>query len=911
MSDCVDTVAVLKAVTHRYGAVAALENIDLQVPARKMVGLIGPDGVGKSTLLALIAGVRKIQTGQVQVLGGDMGESTHRRNVCAQIAYMPQGLGHNLYPTLSVHENIDFFGRLFGQNTAERAWRIEDLLESTDLTEFADRPAGKLSGGMKQKLSLCCALIHDPDLLILDEPTTGVDPLSRKQFWELIGRVRRRRAQMSVIVATAYMEEANGFDHLIAMDAGKVLAEGSSHDLKSLTQTGTLDEAFIALLPEARRAQHHTIVLPPRKVGIGVPAIRAVDLTQRFGNFTAVDHVSVSIEKGEIFGFLGSNGSGKTTTMKMLTGLLKPTEGHAELFGVPVGGGGLADRKRVGYMSQSFSLYTELTVRQNLKLHADLFQLNNTYAQARIIELMGRFDLERVADQLPDGLPLGVRQRLQLAVAVLHKPEILILDEPTSGVDPIARDVFWDLLIELSRRDGVTIFISTHFVNEAERCDRISLMHAGKILAVDTPGALQKARVTTTLEEAFIGYLEDAAGTKKQSSIRNEHSAPMPAATPTQLAYFNSGRYWAFARREALELFRDPIRLTFALLGPIVLLCIVSFGISFDVEKIRYAVFDQDQTTESRIFLENFANSRYFKQLDPVTSPAQMDRRMINGDLAIVIMVPPNFGRDVISGRQPDVGVWLDGSNTARAETSRGYVQGVLAGYLMDGERRLTGHVSAIHPASVETRFRYNQAFLSINAVTPGVLMMVLIMVPAMLTALGVVREKELGSIINLYAAPASKLEFLLGKQLPYIALSMVGFFILYAIIRFVFGVPMAGSFPALLLGAFLFVSAGTALGLVISAFVTSQIAAIFASAMFVMIPTINFSGMVYPVSALNGTSRIVSMLWPATYFRTISSGTFNKGLGVFDLWPSYVALIGFCLVFWALSSALLKKQEA
>ena len=487
-------VANLVGLSHHYGKTVALEGVDLAVPSGCMVGFFGPDGVGKSTLLAVIAGVRKIQAGTVEVLGGDMARADHRRAVCPRIAYMPQGLGRNLYATLSVCENVDFFGRLFGQSKAERASRIAELLDSTGLAPFADRPAGKLSGGMKQKLGLCCALIHDPDLLILDEPTTGVDPLSRRQFWQLIDRIRTRRSGMSVLVSTAYMDEAEGFDWLVGMDAGKLLAAGTADEIKAKTGTSSLEAAFIALLPEEKRRGHHAVTVPPRiaRSGDGA-AIEAQGLTKKFGDFTAVDRVNFRIDRGEIFGFLGSNGCGKTTTMKMMTGLLPATEGQARLFGHEVDAHDIETRKRVGFMSQAFSLYAELTVRQNLDLHARLFHLPANRVASRIAELAGEFGLDGYLDDLAEDLPLGIRQRLSLAVAVIHEPEMLILDEPTSGVDPVARDRFWELLIKLSRESGVTIFVSTHFMNEAERCDRISLMHAGKVLACDEPAALIRA----------------------------------------------------------------------------------------------------------------------------------------------------------------------------------------------------------------------------------------------------------------------------------------------------------------------------------------------------------------------------------------------------------------------------------
>ena len=481
-------VARLSGVSLRYGDKYALDDVTLDIPAGCMIGLIGPDGVGKSSLLALVSGARAIQQGRVWTLDGDLSSRRHRARVCRRIAYMPQGLGRNLYATLSVEENLQFFARLFGHDAAERRRRIDALTRSTGLQPFLDRPAGKLSGGMKQKLGLCCALIHDPDLLILDEPTTGVDPLSRAQFWELIGRIRAARPAMSVLVATAYMDEARRFDRLIAMDAGRVLATGSPGELLERTGCDTLEAAFIALLPEARRRGHQPVVIEPFQPDQAAGyAIEADALTMRFGDFVAVDHVSLQIRRGEIFGFLGSNGCGKSTTMKMLTGLLPASEGTATLFGRPITANDIDTRRRVGYMSQGFSLYGELTVRQNLVLHARLFGVPERDVPARVTEMIARFGLTDALDALPERLPLGMRQRLSLAVAMVHKPELLILDEPTSGVDPVARDDFWRLMIELARNDRVTIFISTHFMNEAARCDRISLMHAGRVLASAAP----------------------------------------------------------------------------------------------------------------------------------------------------------------------------------------------------------------------------------------------------------------------------------------------------------------------------------------------------------------------------------------------------------------------------------------
>ncbi len=914
-------VARLQDLTHRYGAARALDAVTLELPAGCMVGLIGPDGVGKSSLLGIIAGARRIQTGEVNVLGGDMSDPRHRASVCPRIAYMPQGLGKNLYPDLSVRENIEFFGRLFGQSRAERDRRIAELLESTGLAPFPDRPAKKLSGGMRQKLGLCCALIHDPDLLILDEPTTGVDPLSRRQFWTLIDRMRSRRLGMSVVVATAYMDEAERFDWLVAMDAGRVLATGSPTELKTSTRAATLEEAFIALLPEGRRAGRKTLHIPPRGKPDGEPVIVARDLTRRFGDFTAVDRASFTIERGEIFGFLGSNGCGKTTTMKMLTGLLPASAGEALLFGRPVAAGDLRSRSRVGYMSQSFSLYTELTVRQNLDLHARLFHLPHDKARTRIADLVDHFGLGDYINHRASDLPLGIRQRLSLAVAIVHEPEMLILDEPTSGVDPLARDRFWELLIDLSRSQGVTIFVSTHFMNEAVRCDRLSLMDAGRVLATDTPEALIRARRAATVEGAFISFLEEA--TRARRSQHKEERLQIGAATPARAqavvptatqkitaASFSARRLFAYSIREALELLRDPIRLGFALLGTAFLMLVFGFGITMDVDSLSFAVLDHDRTPESRAYLEELRGSRYFVEKAPILDYDDLEKRLKSGTITAGIEIPPNFGRNIKKRVPVEVGAWVDGAMPFRAETIRGYLQGAHEQFLGDLAMRTQGSAGATLSAAIETRFRYNQNFDSVYAMVPSTIALLLALIPAIIMALAVVREKELGSITNLYVTPVTRIEFLLGKQLPYVAIAMVNFIVLLLMALFVFGVPLKGSFFALILGALLYVTATTGTGMLISAFTRTQIAALFGTAILTVVLGTQFSGMLTPVSSLSGAPAIMGRGFPMTYFLRVSVGTFTKGLGLQDLGASLLSLAVFIPLLTLLSLVLLRKQE-
>ncbi|KDN10074.1 ribosome-associated ATPase/putative transporter RbbA [Gilliamella sp. Imp1-1] len=912
-----DAVVKISDVSLHYKKNLALDNITLAIPPRCMVGLIGPDGVGKSSLLSLIAGSHLIQDGLVYVFDGDMKDKTHRKNVCTRIAYMPQGLGKNLYPTLSVEENLQFFARLFGNDAAERRHRIDELTRSTGLYPFLSRPAGRLSGGMKQKVSLCSALIHDPDLLILDEPTTGVDPLSRAQFWQLINKIREQRPQMSVIVATAYMDEAQNFDWLVAMYGGKILETGTPKSLLVKTGKDNLDDAFIQLMPESARQGYQTVEIPPLDLNKDLQtAIEAKDLTKQFGNFIAVDHVNFSIKQGEVFGFLGSNGCGKSTTMKMLTGLLPISSGKAWLFGKPVDASDINVRRHLGYMSQAFSLYSELTVKQNLVLHARLFGIEESKIPARVEELLKRFGLEQDAENLPDSLPLGVKQRLSLSVAVVHNPQILILDEPTSGVDPIARDDFWRLIIELSRKDKVTVFITTHFMNEAARCDRISLMHAGKVLASDTPDHIISSKHAKTLEEAFINYLVDAGA---DDSNAEEHSVEPPKEILNQetktlpnhhVQGFSLNRMIGCLWRETLELSRDPLRALLALLGSAILMLVMGYGITMDVEDLNFAVLDRDQSVISQNYILNLSGSkRYFIEKAPITDYNDMDARLKSNEIALAIEIPPNFGRDIQRGAPVDIAIWIDGAMPLRAETIKGYVQGMHLAWLSEKVKEVTGK-SSTSLANIETRYRYNPDIKSLPSMVPAVIPILLLMIPSMLAALSVVREKEMGSIINLYVTPVTKAEFLLGKQVPYIIISMFSFLLLLFMAITIFAVPVKGSLFTLCLAAFAYCIISTGFGLLASTVTRSQIAVIFLTCVGTMLPAIQFSGLLNPVASLEGGGRYIGEVYPTTHMLIIARGVFNKALGFMDLHNSIFALLVTIPIVLGASIFLLKKQE-
>lgn len=540
----------------RYRRKTAVQDVSLHIPRGQLFGLIGADGAGKSSVMKAIAGVLAYEQGTLRVFGEHIDAERAAERVKARIGFMPQGLGLNLYPELSVEENIDFFSQLRLVPPRELAPRKEQLLAMTRLAPFRQRPMKNLSGGMKQKLGLICTLIHAPELIILDEPTTGVDPVSRRDFWIILAQLVHSQ-QLTALASTAYLDEASRFDRLALMHAGRVIAQGEPEQLvqgahahivrvqaarsqlpvlaqrypqiewrgdsarvyveadnKNAAQQAVravlgpsanlqlsvhppeLEDIFVALLgaPQGRPAD--TVVAP---VGASVAvnnddhdhAIDARELTRSFGAFRAVDGVSFGVHYGEIFGLLGANGAGKTTVIKMLTGILPPSGGMGRVAGADMRRAGQAIKERIGYMSQAFSLYTDLTVMGNLLLFGCVYGLEYNLAEERarwVIELGG---LNGHEDEAAGNLPMGLRQRLALGCALIHRPRVLFLDEPTSGVDPIGRRRFWDILRQLAREQNVAILLTTHYMSEADLCDRLALMFAGRVVADATPAAMK------------------------------------------------------------------------------------------------------------------------------------------------------------------------------------------------------------------------------------------------------------------------------------------------------------------------------------------------------------------------------------------------------------------------------------
>jgi ABC-2 type transport system ATP-binding protein len=482
------------AKTYARGRIRAVRDVSFAVAPGEVFGLIGPDGAGKTSVLQALAGVLAVDGGTATVAGVDAIRDPER--VKPLIGYMPQGLGLNLYDSLTAQENIEFFRDLRQVPAAAYEDHRRRLLQMTRLEPFLGRPAGTLSGGMRQKLALICTLIHLPDVLLLDEPTTGVDPISRRDFWTIVHSLVVSRG-VTVLLTTAYMDEAERCHRVGLMHDGRLIAGGSPDELTAgAGPDASLDDVFLQHLagggprPDVRSL--FPVVATPTAIRRDTVAVSARRLGCRFGDFTAVDDVSLEVRAGEMLGLLGPNGAGKTTLIRMLCGLQVPTTGGAVVAGHDVRRARSAVRARIGYMSQRFSLYRDQTVRQNLELSAGLYGIPRTERRPRIDALLAGLGLGTLDDRRPLDLPVGLRQRLALASALLHEPGVLFLDEPTAGVDPLARRQFWALVRMLAHDRGVAVLVSTHYMDEAIHCDRLGFMHQGRLVALDRPEALTK-----------------------------------------------------------------------------------------------------------------------------------------------------------------------------------------------------------------------------------------------------------------------------------------------------------------------------------------------------------------------------------------------------------------------------------
>jgi ABC-2 type transport system ATP-binding protein len=500
-------------LTRRFGDLTAVDSLNISIPEGELFGLVGSDGAGKTTTLRMLAGILDPQGGELQVLGQSFPAGAER--VKGEVGYMSQRFG--LYPDLTVSENISFYADIFGVSRSDRRERIGRLLEFSGLAAFTERQAGRLSGGMKQKLGLCCALIHTPKLLLLDEPTNGVDPVSRRDFWRILRDLHAEG--VTIVVATAYLDEASRCDRVGLIHNGILIACDTP---ANMTGNGavSLEDLVISRIGGE-------VVSPIEKVGqrgispvqseanpgnIDQPAVVLKSLTKRFDSFTAVNRVSLSVPKGQIFGFLGPNGAGKSTTIRMLCGILTPTSGSGSVAGFDISSQPERIKENIGYMSQRFSLYEDLTVEENIAFYGGIYRIPAQRLRERADWVIRMAGLTERRHSKAGELSGGWRQRLALGCAILHEPAIVFLDEPTSGVDPLSRRTFWELIRGLAA-GGVTVFVTTHYMDEAEYCDRLAMIYHGELVAVGTPLELKQARIVDGilpgLEDVFIGLIEE------------------------------------------------------------------------------------------------------------------------------------------------------------------------------------------------------------------------------------------------------------------------------------------------------------------------------------------------------------------------------------------------------------------
>jgi ABC-type multidrug transport system ATPase subunit len=626
-----DIVVRMHGFCKHYRASPAVVDAALVVRRGEVFGLIGPDGAGKSTILKSVAGVLEYDAGELEVFNEMVNDERSAERVKDRLGFMPQGLGLSLYPDLSVEENIDFFAGIRLVSPGELRSRKERLLTMTRLDRFRGRAMKTLSGGMKQKLALACTLVHGPELVILDEPTTGVDPLSRRDFWTILNELVRDRG-LAALVSTAYLDEASRCDRVLLLHAGRCLAEDEPESLRLAcrgtivraatpeprvalralraaalradvtgegvrvfvpglaagparervsallgalpalleTEAPELEDVFLELVAgddvtPSSSMPAALVAAAPRSTGAPTAAIRAERLTRRFGDFVAVDEVTFEIRYGEIVGLLGANGAGKTTVIKMLTGVLSPSAGTGRVADLDMRRPGPYLRRHIGYMSQAFSLYTDLTVEENIALYAGIYGLDRKETRERRAFIVALAGLERHLGELSGTLPMGLRQRLALGCALVHRPQVLFLDEPTSGVDPEGRRRFWEILFELSRNSGVAVLVTTHALAEAESCDAVVLMHAGRVVANASPREL-KAELTRD-----AGQVVELVGEDPARLVRALGRAGIEAAPFGRTAHV----FWRDPQRDLPELRacleRQQVRLVSATIKPVTL----------------------------------------------------------------------------------------------------------------------------------------------------------------------------------------------------------------------------------------------------------------------------------------------------------------------------------------------------
>ena len=979
---------VSKTFRHKNTLVAcALEAVSLSVRTGGVTALVGPDGAGKTTLLRIIAGLMKADTGRITLNGCDI--AGDRDSADLGIGYMPQKFG--LYEDLTVRENLDLYADLRGLAVEERDVRYRALLDMAGLEPFRTRLAGKLSGGMKQKLGLICTLICPPTLLLLDEPTVGVDPLSRRELWEMVDSLTRESG-MSVIVSTSYLDEAARCDDVLLLFEGKALAfdvpesirvrsegltrlvvpakgdtprslqarllgapgivdavpqggyvrlvlepwaavavDGGDSLAKLLrgatTQSvpASLEDSFMLLLREhvgsreedaeplsdQEGAEAHPLFMDAGTRTDDKPVIETWNVSRFFGNFAAVDDVSFSVRRGEVFGLLGPNGAGKTTTFRMLCGLLPPSKGSLCVAGVDVRTARKEARRHIGYVAQKFSLYGPLSVRDNLEFFAGAYGLRGQEKEERILAVAREFSLEGRLAQSAESLPGGYKQRLAMAAGLLHRPDILFLDEATSGADPLARRAFWKRIAGLADA-GVTIVVTTHFMEEAEYCDRVLIQDQGRMLALGSPGAIREMATANavscavapaatsfaeppslTMEEAFIAIVEKGRAVRDAANVVEDgtdgrdgqaRSSPALQAVPLETvpkATAGSApgartRMRALVCKEGRQMTRDRSTLTLGIILPMILLLLFGFGLSLDVNLVPVAVVRDNSSPVTYELLSKLRLSPYF---DPVMTNSMEEAKNLLRDGAVNAIVRRGLN-DGAHGSDA-VQILVNGRDSNQARIMQRYLEGAVSSWAairLEGGTAPGGAFPQMGRAVSEPRIWYNHAMESRYSLIPGVTVLIMTLIGTLLTALVIAREWERGTYEALAATPVLPGEILIGKILPYFALGMVGLSLCLAAAAWVFAVPMRGSLLLIVLGSAMYLVVALGIGLCVSAITKSQFLASQIALIFNFLPTLMMSGFIFDLRSAPFFVYYLAHIFPATWYVDLMQTLFLAG---------------------------------
>ena len=946
-------------------ATQALDSVSFEARRGALTALVGPDGAGKSTLMRLSAGLMTADSGDLSVLGIDI--AADPQQVQSLIGYMPQKFG--LYQDLSVQENLDLYADLHGIGADERRDRYPRLMEMTALGPFVQRQAGRLSGGMKQKLGLACTLICSPELLLLDEPTVGVDPLSRRELWAIILQLVKDEG-LTVLLSTSYLDEAERCGHVIVLHEGKVLSHGRPDEVAELAtgrvflaepppgrtprgmQARMLDSPdVIDAVPEgghvrlvmaaeasgttfdgasmtpARARFEDGFMLLLRRITPDRPAVAMTlerhpaadgdqvvvevkDLVRHFGAFTAVDHVSFAVRRGEIFGLLGPNGAGKTTTFRMLCGLLPPTHGTLRVAGVDLHRARAAARQQLGYVAQKFALYGDLSVAENLDFFASAYGLRGARRRERIAWALKQFELEPLMRQPSGLLPGGYKQRLAMAAALLHEPEILFLDEPTSGADPLARREFWRRITSLAEQ-GVTVIVTTHFMEEAEYCDHVGILDHGRVLAHGTPAEIRRYAPVeegreSRMEDAFIAIV--AAGRKVEASppVQLQVTARRPFTidgTPDLTA--RVWRIWALVKKEVRQILRDPSSIAVGVVMPVLLILLFGYGLTLDVKNVPVAVVLEDTSPDAIELASTFQLSPYF-HAQLMTSMAQAEDLILASQVDGIIRIRPDFSRQMRSG-DAEVQILAHGRDANRARIIQGYAQGAVGQW--NARRIAEGQNVSSGPVVVQDRLWFNEANESRYFLVPGLIVLVMTVLGALLTALVVAREWEQGTFEALFVTPIRAGEILLSKVLPYLGLGIFGLVLCLLAAKFLFQVPFLGSLWVLSLGSLLYLLVALGMGLLISSTVKAQFVASLIVVVAAFVPALMLSGFLFELHNLPAAVRLLSYLFPARYYVALLQTVLLVG----DVWsvilPNLAVLAGMAILLLALTRLGLKKQ--